>query len=135
MSKVPISILTFCRQFAKRTFLKTARKAGLKKQSRKPNKHSLTSPPVPRRGPGNHSPRSSDSESEYAGSIHQDDLSGMCQLLKYLFIFLLSVFKFTALNIFFRKSLETQVKINILSVCFRRYSSLDSLCFLSFCPK
>ncbi|GFR74219.1 myotubularin-related protein 13 [Elysia marginata] len=63
------------RQFAKRTLLKTARKAGLKKQSRKPNKHSLTSPPVPRRGPGNHSPRSSDSESEYAGSIHQDDLS------------------------------------------------------------
>ncbi|RUS71898.1 hypothetical protein EGW08_020336 [Elysia chlorotica] len=63
------------RQFAKRTFLKTARKAGLKKQSRKPSKTSLTSPPVPRRGPGNHSPRSSDSESEYAGSIHQDDLS------------------------------------------------------------
>ncbi|BFZ05320.1 hypothetical protein BsWGS_08359 [Bradybaena similaris] len=63
------------RQFAKRTLLKTARKAGLKKQPRSKQKHSVTSPPANRRSGGNHSPRSSDSESECPSSLHYDDLS------------------------------------------------------------
>ncbi|CAL1540470.1 unnamed protein product [Lymnaea stagnalis] len=63
------------RQFAKRTLLKTARKAGLKKQSRSKPKYNLTSPPSARKPVGNHSPHSSDSESECASSVHYDDLS------------------------------------------------------------
>ncbi|XP_059150678.1 myotubularin-related protein 13-like isoform X2 [Physella acuta] len=64
------------RQFAKRTLLKTARKAGLKKQSRSKPKLNLTSPPSARKPPaGQHSPHSSDSESETASSVQYDDLS------------------------------------------------------------
>ncbi|XP_012944799.1 myotubularin-related protein 13 isoform X2 [Aplysia californica] len=62
------------RQFAKRTLLKTARKAGLKKHNRNKPKYSITSPPTSRRS-GNSSPHSTDSESECAGSVHNDDLS------------------------------------------------------------
>ncbi|KAH9519121.1 ARS-binding factor 1, partial [Bulinus truncatus] len=62
------------RQFAKRTLLKTARKAGLKKGTRTKTKYGFTSPPSSRKSSGN-SPHSSDSESECTGSIHYDDLS------------------------------------------------------------
>ncbi|XP_048241880.1 myotubularin-related protein 13-like isoform X3 [Haliotis rufescens] len=61
------------RQFAKRTLLKTARKAGLKsKQSNRKTKYVLPTPPMQRR---NISPRSSDSESERPNSEAFDDLS------------------------------------------------------------
>ncbi|XP_055899918.1 myotubularin-related protein 13-like isoform X1 [Biomphalaria glabrata] len=63
------------RQFAKRTLLKTARKAGLKKGSRAKTKYGFTSPPSSRKSSGNHSPHSSDSESECTGSVHYDELS------------------------------------------------------------
>ncbi|ESO95293.1 hypothetical protein LOTGIDRAFT_232003 [Lottia gigantea] len=61
------------RQFAKRTLMKTARKAGLKsKQSTHKQKYVLPTPPTARR---NVSPRSSDSESERPNSEAYDDLS------------------------------------------------------------
>ncbi|XP_050410421.1 myotubularin-related protein 13 isoform X2 [Patella vulgata] len=62
------------RQFAKRTLLKTARKAGLKSKQTTHNKkkYVLPTPPSTRR---NISPRSSDSESERPNSDVYDDLS------------------------------------------------------------
>ncbi|XP_070199867.1 myotubularin-related protein 13-like isoform X2 [Littorina saxatilis] len=62
------------RHFAKRTLLKTARKAGLKsKQSQiKKHKYVLPTPPLPRK---NTSPRSSDSESDRPNSEIFDELS------------------------------------------------------------
>ncbi|KAK7481835.1 hypothetical protein BaRGS_00026861, partial [Batillaria attramentaria] len=61
------------RHFAKRTLLKTAKKAGFRpKQSQRKQKYVLPTPPLTRR---NASPRSSDSESDRPSSEVFDDLS------------------------------------------------------------
>ena len=65
--------LLYCRHFAKKTLLKTARKAGIKsKPSTHKQKYVLPTPPMLRK---NISPRSSDSESERPNSEIFDDLS------------------------------------------------------------
>nr|KAG5695682.1 hypothetical protein BaRGS_022359 [Batillaria attramentaria] len=63
------------RHFAKRTLLKTAKKAGFRpKQSQRKQKYVLPTPPLTRR---NASPRSSDSESDRPSSEVFDDLSNV----------------------------------------------------------
>lgn len=66
------------RQLAKKTLMKTVRRAGLKpKQSSRKQKYMLPTPPTSRR---TFSPRSSDSESERPSSEIYDELSSKCIL-------------------------------------------------------
>ena len=65
-----------CRNFAKKTLMKTARKAGIKsKQSARKQKYVLPTAPFQRRSMSPRSSGGSDSDSERPNSEQFDDLS------------------------------------------------------------
>lgn len=67
----------FCRNFAKKTIMKTARKAGIAKQKTPKRKYVLPTPPMSRRSMSPRSSAGSDSESDRPASEALDDLSSM----------------------------------------------------------
>jgi len=79
----PVGIV-WCRGFAKRTLLKTARKAGIKTKdassSGKRQKYNLTmaTPPMMRRSAGGTLPNSDTLTSDAGMPVFDDDLSGLC---------------------------------------------------------
>ena len=77
VSKFSRSFDSFCRNFAKKTLIKTARKAGIKTKhtARKPNKYVLPTPPQLRKSISSWGSAGSDSESDRPNSEIFDDLS------------------------------------------------------------
>lgn len=65
----------FYRNFAKKTIMKTARKAGIAKQKAPKRKYVLPTPPMSRRSMSPRSSAGSDSESDRPVSEALDDLS------------------------------------------------------------
>ena len=93
------------RHFAKRTLLRTARKAGLRpKQSQRKQKYVLPTPPLPRK---NTSPRSSDSESDRPSSEVFDELSSEC-----LWLFCVCVCVYVCVCVCVKES-ETENQFNL----------------------